>query len=100
MRIASPTAHSCFYGVDTPTRDQLLAAQDDVEEMAQIIGVDSLAFLTMSGLYRAMSGRAVTRPNATCTRGISDRTHRSWESAIAIVVPDAAGVTGLRTVSP
>jgi len=55
MRIASPpTTHSCFYGVDTPTRDQLLAAQNNVEEMAKIIGVDSLAFLSMDGLYRAM----------------------------------------------
>ena len=55
MRIASPpTTHSCFYGVDTPTRDQLLAAQHNVEQMADIIGVDSLAFLTMDGLYRAM----------------------------------------------
>lgn len=55
MRIASPpTTHSCFYGVDTPDRDQLLAAQHNVEEMAKIIGVDSLAFLSMDALYRAM----------------------------------------------
>ena len=55
MRIASPpTTYSCFYGVDTPDRDQLLAAQNNLEEMAKIIGVDSLAFLTMDGLYRAM----------------------------------------------
>ena len=55
MRIASPpTTHSCFYGVDTPDREQLLAAQHNLEEMAKIIGVDSLAFLTMDGLYRAM----------------------------------------------
>jgi amidophosphoribosyltransferase len=55
MRIASPpTTYSCFYGVDTPDRYQLLAAQNNLEEMAKIIGVDSLAFLTMDGLYRAM----------------------------------------------
>lgn len=65
MRIASPpTTHSCFYGVDTPTRDQLLAAQHDIGEMARIIGVDSLAFLTMDGLYRAMGleGRDADAP--------------------------------------
>ena len=65
MRIASPpTTHSCFYGVDTPTRDQLLAAQHNVEQMARIIGVDSLAFLTMDGLYRAMglNGRISDAP--------------------------------------
>ncbi|MEE2996362.1 MAG: amidophosphoribosyltransferase [Pseudomonadota bacterium] len=55
MRIASPpTTHSCFYGVDTPSQDELLAAKHDVEEMGRIIGVDSLAFLSMDGLYRAM----------------------------------------------
>lgn len=55
MRIASPpTTHSCFYGVDTPEREKLLAAQMTVAEMAEKIGVDSLAFITIDGLYRAM----------------------------------------------
>ncbi|MEI6730008.1 MAG: amidophosphoribosyltransferase [Pseudomonadota bacterium] len=55
MRIASPpTTHSCYYGVDTPERSQLLAAQNDVGKMAEIIGVDSLAFISIDGLYRAM----------------------------------------------
>ncbi len=58
MRIASPpTTHSCFYGVDTPTRDQLLAANHDVAGMAKIIGVDSLAFISLNGMYRAVSGQ-------------------------------------------
>jgi amidophosphoribosyltransferase len=55
MRIASPpTTNSCFYGVDTPEKSQLMAANHTVEEMAKIIGVDSLAFLSMDGLYRAV----------------------------------------------
>lgn len=55
MRIASPpTTHSCFYGVDTPERSKLMAARHSVEEMARIIGVDSLAFLSIDGLYRAV----------------------------------------------
>ncbi len=55
MRIASPpTTHSCYYGVDTPERSQLLAANYSVSEMAKLIGVDSLAFLSMDGLYRAV----------------------------------------------
>ncbi len=55
MRISSPpTAHSCFYGIDTPERSQLLAFKHDTEEMAKIIGVDSLAFISIDGLYRAM----------------------------------------------
>ena len=55
MRIASPpTTNSCYYGVDTPERDQLLAAQHSIEEMCKLIGADSLGFLSMDGLYRAM----------------------------------------------
>jgi amidophosphoribosyltransferase len=56
MRIASPpTAHSCFYGVDTPERKKLLAARmDDVETMCKHIGADSLAFVSIDGLYRAV----------------------------------------------
>ncbi|MGB0551742.1 MAG: amidophosphoribosyltransferase [Alphaproteobacteria bacterium] len=55
MRIASPpTTHSCFYGVDTPERDQLLASRLDIEGMRKLIGCDSLAFISMDGLYRAM----------------------------------------------
>lgn len=55
MRIASPpTTHSCFYGVDTPERGKLLAATHTIEEMTKFIKADSLAFLDMAGLYRAM----------------------------------------------
>jgi amidophosphoribosyltransferase len=60
MRISSPpTSHPCYYGIATPERDQLLAARLDVKGMAELIGVDSLAFLSIDGLYRAMgeSGR-------------------------------------------
>ncbi len=57
MRISSPpTSHSCFYGIDTPEREQLLAAQNSIEEMARLIGVDSLAYLSIEGLYRALGG--------------------------------------------
>jgi amidophosphoribosyltransferase len=55
FRVASPpTAHSCFYGVDTPNTDDLLAHKFDVEGMRRLIGADSLAFISMDGLYRAM----------------------------------------------
>ncbi len=59
MRIASPpTRHSCFYGVDTPERAKLLAAQMDVERMREYIKVDSLAFISIDGLYRALGEEA------------------------------------------
>ncbi|MDX2101032.1 MAG: amidophosphoribosyltransferase [Alphaproteobacteria bacterium] len=55
FRIASPpTTHSCFYGVDTPDQAKLLAHQYSVQGMAEYIGADSLAFLSIDGLYRAM----------------------------------------------
>jgi amidophosphoribosyltransferase len=55
MRIASPpTKHSCFYGVDTPERAKLLAAQMSVEQMRDYINADSLAFISIEGLYRAL----------------------------------------------
>lgn len=54
MRIASPpTTHSCFYGVDTPSRGELMAANLTVAEMQEQIGCDSLAFISIDGLYRA-----------------------------------------------
>ncbi|MFZ2871078.1 amidophosphoribosyltransferase [Zavarzinia sp.] len=65
MRIASPpTTHSCFYGVDTPERSQLLAATHDIEGMRRFIQADSLAFISMDGLYRAMgeAGRNAAQP--------------------------------------
>ena len=54
FRIASPpTAWPCFYGVDTPERSKLLAATMSEEEMRDWIGVDSLKFVSLDGLYRA-----------------------------------------------
>ena len=54
MRIASPpTMHSCFYGVNTPKREKLLAARKSVEEMREFIQADSLSFISIDGLYRA-----------------------------------------------
>jgi amidophosphoribosyltransferase len=55
MRIASPpTRHSCFYGVNTPDRAKLLAAQMSVEAMTDYVKADSLAFISIEGLYRAL----------------------------------------------
>jgi amidophosphoribosyltransferase len=55
MRISSPpTSYSCFYGIATPERADLLASRYTVDEMAEFIGADSLAFVSIDGLYRAM----------------------------------------------
>ncbi len=55
MRISSPpTKHSCFYGIDTPEPEKLLAHNYTIEQMAKYIGVETLAFVSMDGLYRAL----------------------------------------------
>jgi amidophosphoribosyltransferase len=68
MRIASPPiTHSDYYGIDTPERDKLLAATHDLEGMRTFIGADSLAFLSVDGIYRAMGleQRDPARPQFT-----------------------------------
>jgi len=55
LRIASPpTTDPCYYGVDTPQKDKLLAANMTIEEMTKYIGADSLEFVSIDGLYRAV----------------------------------------------
>jgi amidophosphoribosyltransferase len=65
MRIASPpTRHSCFYGVDTPERSKLLAHKFDIGGMQDFMHADSLAFVSIDGLYKALgeAHRADIRP--------------------------------------
>ncbi|GAA5050900.1 amidophosphoribosyltransferase [Erythrobacter westpacificensis] len=55
FRVASPpTGHGCYYGVDTPERSKLLAGRMDLEAMREFIQADSLAFVSIDGLYRAV----------------------------------------------
>lgn len=59
MRISSPPIkHPDFYGIDTPRTQELLAANNTIEEMRAHMGADSLAFLSVDGLYRAMGQSA------------------------------------------
>ncbi len=55
MLIASPpTISPCFYGVDTPDKKDLIAANHSVEKITKMIGADSLAYISIDGLYRAI----------------------------------------------
>ncbi len=55
MRISSPpVTHSCFYGIDTPSTEKLMAHRYSIEEIAGYIGADSLAYISLDGLYRAV----------------------------------------------
>jgi amidophosphoribosyltransferase len=55
LRISSPpTTDPCYYGIDTPDKKELIAANQSIEDIAKFIGVDSLAYLSLEGLYRAV----------------------------------------------
>src|SRR6478609_9599946 len=65
FRLASPPIiHPDYYGIDLPDRGGLLAATHNLEQMREIIGADSLAFLSIDGMYRAMGepGRDPANP--------------------------------------
>lgn len=54
LRISSPPIkHPCFYGIDTPRRDDLIAARYSVEEIRDFLGVDSLGYLSVDGLLES-----------------------------------------------
>ncbi len=57
MRICSPpTISPCYYGIDTPTREELVGSTHSIEEIRKFIGADSLAYLSESGLYAFLNG--------------------------------------------
>jgi amidophosphoribosyltransferase len=68
LRVSSPPiTHPDYYGIDTPERDKLLAARMNLEDMRRFMGADSLAFLSVDGIYRAMGyeGRDAAQPQFT-----------------------------------
>jgi amidophosphoribosyltransferase len=84
MRIACPPIkYGDFYGIDTPNVESLLAANHDLEGMRQLLGCDSLAFLTVDGTYRALgySGRNAECPQFTdhCFTGDYPTPLRDWD---------------------
>ncbi len=61
VRISAPsTTGPCYYGIDTPTREELIASRMSVDEIAAFIGADSVAFLSREGLHQAVHGSAST----------------------------------------
>ena len=69
MRIASPPVkHPCFYGIDTPTKEELLASKFTIDQIKKYIGADSLKFVTLDGVYKALgfqNGREKEKPMFT-----------------------------------
>jgi amidophosphoribosyltransferase len=59
MRIsAPPTTHSCFYGIDTPSRNELIASKYSVEAIRDFIGADSLGYLSLQGLLEVSGNQS------------------------------------------
>jgi amidophosphoribosyltransferase len=70
MRISCPpTISPCFYGVDTPSKKQLIAANKSVEEIREYIGADSLAYLSLEGLKKACGEGETTSYCSACYTG-------------------------------
>jgi amidophosphoribosyltransferase len=70
MRISCPpTISACYYGVDTPSRKQLIAANKSVEEIREYIGADSLAYLSLEGLKKACGDHEKTSYCTACYTG-------------------------------
>jgi amidophosphoribosyltransferase len=70
MRVSCPpTISPCFYGVDTPSKRQLIAANKSVEEIREYIGADSLAYLSVEGLKRACGDGQKTTYCTACYTG-------------------------------
>ena len=76
MRISCPpTISPCFYGVDTPSKKQLIAANKTVEEIREYIGADSLSYLSVEGLKKACGEGVKT---SYCTACYTGKYPTSW----------------------
>ena len=70
MRISCPpTISPCFYGVDTPSKKQLIAANKTIDEIREYIGADSLAYLSLEGLKKACADGEKTTYCSACYTG-------------------------------
>lgn len=85
-----PTVSPCYYGIDTPTREELIAAVKPVEEIRQFIGADSLGYLSLDSLRRAV-GDAEGKFCTSCYTGVYptelvqlEVAHREGESRVTV----------------
>jgi amidophosphoribosyltransferase len=91
MRISCPpTIAPCYYGVDTPTREELIASQNSIEDIRRYLDADSLGYLSIGGLLEAVGDPAGAEYCAACYTGdyptridIHDQTYREREAVAA-----------------
>jgi len=93
MRISSPpTVGPCRYGIDTPTREELIASKKSPEEIRQFLGADSLGYLSIEGLYASVTGAAGVGEN----KGFCDA---CFSNAYPINIQQPARLRQLRLIS-
>ncbi|HEX2327449.1 MAG TPA: amidophosphoribosyltransferase [Candidatus Angelobacter sp.] len=91
MRISCPpTISPCYYGVDTPSRGQLIAANKSLDEIRDYIGADSLAYLSLEGLREACAEGEKTTYCTSCYTGIYPTEFVPLEALIPASVPEKA----------
>jgi amidophosphoribosyltransferase len=91
MRISCPpTIAPCYYGVDTPTKEELIAAQNSIEEIRRYLDADSLGYLSIEGLLEAVGDASGARHCTACYTGdyptlinVHDQTYREREAVAA-----------------
>jgi amidophosphoribosyltransferase len=88
---APPITHSCFYGVDTPQRRDLLAAQMTVEEIRLMLGADSIGFISVSGLKQALSTTSTSSNCGFCFACFTGKYPTDVQQAIPEMPTDRLG---------
>ena len=77
MRVsAPPIMHPCHYGIDMSTREEMIAHERTVDEIAAELGCDSLAYLSLEGVYEAVRGDRDRHCDACFTGSLPARGHR------------------------
>jgi amidophosphoribosyltransferase len=85
MMISSPpTICPCFYGIDTPTRDELIASDHTIEEIIEYITSDSLGYLSVEGMYRAVKGSGSSFCDACFTGNYPVAVHKKRAPQLAL----------------
>lgn len=93
MRISCPpTVSPCYYGIDTPHRDELIAAKHSVEEIRDFMGADTLAYLSLDGLQEAVGGEYPNYCTACYTKNYPVEPPRDTEAYRQMVLKMASNV--------
>jgi len=95
MRISCPpTVSPCYYGIDTPHRDELIAAKHSVDEIRDYMGADTLAYLSMDGLQQAVGDSHPNYCTACYTKNYPVEPPQDTEAYRQMVLKMASGIEG------